>query len=46
GTIYRRFYNGHFLPIDQEEARQRSTPQPKAHQRRYTKGSRAGHEDF
>ncbi|HBQ5833006.1 AAA family ATPase [Klebsiella pneumoniae] len=46
GTIYRRFYNGHFLPIDQEEARQRSTPQPKAHQRRYTKGSWAGHEDF
>jgi replicative DNA helicase len=37
GTIYRRFYNGHFLPIDQEEARQRSTPQPKAHQRRYTR---------
>jgi replicative DNA helicase len=26
GTIYRRFYNGHFLPIDQDEARQRSTP--------------------
>ena len=46
GTIYRRFYKGHFLPIEQEEARQRSTPQPKAHQRRYTKGSRAGHEDF
>ena len=46
GTIYRRFYNGHFLPIDQDEARQRSTPQPKANQRRYTKGSRAGHEDF
>lgn len=23
GTIYRRFYNGHFLPTDQELAKQR-----------------------
>ncbi|HDX8328217.1 TPA: AAA family ATPase [Raoultella ornithinolytica CD1_MRS_4] len=37
GTIYRRFYNGHFLSIDQEEARQRSTPKPKPQQRRYAK---------
>ncbi|HFI5643918.1 TPA: replicative DNA helicase [Raoultella planticola] len=37
GTIYRRFYNGHFLPIDQDEARQRSTPKPKPQQRRYAK---------
>jgi hypothetical protein len=29
GTIYRRFYNGHFLPIDQELAKQRSAPQQK-----------------
>lgn len=37
GTIYRRFYNGHFLPINQEEARQRSMPKPKPQQRRYAK---------
>ncbi|MFU8368916.1 replicative DNA helicase [Raoultella ornithinolytica] len=37
GTIYRRFYNGHFLPIDQEEARQFSMPKPKPQQRRYAK---------
>ncbi|MGK0740037.1 replicative DNA helicase [Yokenella regensburgei] len=37
GTIYRRFYNGHFLPIDQDEARERSTPKPKPQQRRYAK---------
>ena len=37
GTIYRRFYNGHFLPIDQEEARQRSAPKPKSQPRRYAK---------
>jgi replicative DNA helicase len=37
GTIYRRFYNGHFLPIDQEEARRLSTPEPKPRQRRYAK---------
>jgi hypothetical protein len=24
GTVYRRFYNGHFLPIDQEEAKSKS----------------------
>lgn len=46
GTIYRRFYNGHFLPIDQEEARQRSTPKPKPQQRRYTRGSQANNADF
>ncbi len=37
GTIYRRFYNGHFLPIDQSEARERSLPKPKPQQRRYVK---------
>lgn len=37
GTIYRRFYNGHFLPIDQELAKQRSAPQQKAQTRRYSK---------
>ncbi|WP_193133482.1 replicative DNA helicase [Klebsiella grimontii] len=46
GTIYRRFYNGHFLPIDQEEARQRSMPKPKPQQRRYTRGSQANNADF
>lgn len=35
GTVYRRFYNGHFLPIDQEEAQRKSAPQPKP--RRYAK---------
>ena len=37
GTVYRRFVNGHFLPVDQEEARKRSTPEPKAQPRRYAK---------
>ncbi|HHS9581175.1 TPA: replicative DNA helicase [Raoultella planticola] len=46
GTIYRRFYNGHFLPIDQDEARQRSTPKPKTQQRRYTRGSQENNADF
>ncbi|HCI4354605.1 TPA: replicative DNA helicase [Raoultella ornithinolytica] len=46
GTIYRRFHNGHFLPIDQEEARQRSMPKPKPQQRRYTRGSQANNADF
>ena len=27
GTIYRRFYNGHFLPVDQESAQVLSHPQ-------------------
>ncbi|EAY4772700.1 replicative DNA helicase [Salmonella enterica] len=35
GTVYRRFYNGHFLPIDQEEAKRKSDPQQKP--RRYAK---------
>lgn len=35
GTVYRRFYNGHFLPVDQEEAKRKSAPQPKT--RRYAK---------
>ncbi|MDQ4326120.1 replicative DNA helicase [Klebsiella michiganensis] len=37
GTIYRRFYNGHFLPINQEEARQKCIPATKPQQRRYAK---------
>ncbi|WP_312274844.1 DnaB-like helicase C-terminal domain-containing protein [Pseudescherichia sp.] len=39
GTIYRRFYNGHFLPVDQEEAKRRSMPQPKTHSKRYSQGN-------
>jgi replicative DNA helicase len=35
GTIYRRFYNGHFLPVDQDQARMLSAPQPKEQLRRY-----------
>jgi replicative DNA helicase len=38
GTIYRRFYNGHFHTIDQAEARNLSAPRPLANQRRYAKG--------
>ncbi|VTP13199.1 Replicative DNA helicase [Phytobacter ursingii] len=37
GTIYRRFHNGHFYPIDQAEARAKSTVSPKKQQRRYAK---------
>ena len=37
GTVYRRFYNGHFLPIDQEEAKSKSAPQQKSQPRRYAK---------
>ncbi|EAX4765278.1 replicative DNA helicase [Salmonella enterica subsp. enterica serovar Louisiana] len=37
GTVYRRFYNGHFLPIDQEEAKRKSAPQQKSQPRRYAK---------
>lgn len=37
GTVYRRFYNGHFLPVDQEEARRKSAPQQKSQPRRYAK---------
>ncbi|MCS2168062.1 replicative DNA helicase [Scandinavium manionii] len=37
GTIYRRFYNGHFHPIDQEVARQLSAPKQAPNQRRYSK---------
>lgn len=38
GTIYRRFYNGHFHVVDQAEARSLSAPRPPASQRRYAKG--------
>lgn len=41
GTIYRRFHNGHFYPVDQEQARAKSTPLPKTQQRRYTKNDRS-----
>ncbi|MXD86600.1 replicative DNA helicase, partial [Escherichia coli] len=34
--IYRRFYNGHFLPVDQESAQVRSTPMQQPQQRRYS----------
>jgi replicative DNA helicase len=37
GTIYRRFVNGHFHPVDQEEARRLCAPQPKTQSRRYAK---------
>ncbi|HFP5194161.1 TPA: DnaB helicase C-terminal domain-containing protein, partial [Escherichia coli] len=36
GTIYRRFYNGHFLPVDQESARVLSTPMKPGSPRRYS----------
>ncbi|EOX4559975.1 replicative DNA helicase, partial [Shigella sonnei] len=36
GTIYRRFYNGHFLPVDQESARVLSTPMKPGNPRRYS----------
>ncbi|GJL37380.1 helicase [Enterobacter hormaechei] len=36
GTVYRRFYNGHFMPVDQEEARRLCTPQQKAQPKRYS----------
>ncbi len=36
GTVYRRFFNGHFLPIDQNEARCRCTPQQKTQPKRYS----------
>lgn len=39
GTVYRRFWNGHFHNIDQQEARQRSTEQPEVNHshKRYSK---------
>lgn len=46
GTIYRRFYNGHFLPIDQELAKQRSAPQQKAQTRRYSKERHSSNADY
>jgi replicative DNA helicase len=46
GIIYRRFYNGHFLPIDLEEARQRSALKPKAQARRYSRGKQTSDADF
>ncbi|MEK8855715.1 replicative DNA helicase [Escherichia coli] len=36
GTIYRRFYNGHFLPVDQESAQVLSTPMQQPQPRRYS----------
>ncbi|HBC1013414.1 TPA: replicative DNA helicase, partial [Escherichia coli] len=36
GTIYRRFHNGHFLPVDQESARVLSTPMTPGNPRRYS----------
>lgn len=36
GTIYRRFYNGHFLPVDQESAQVLSTPMQPSRPRRYS----------
>ncbi|MDR6297749.1 replicative DNA helicase [Pantoea dispersa] len=43
GTVYRRFWNGHFHHIDQVEARNRSIEQPesKASNKRYSKGRAA-----
>lgn len=43
GTVYRRFWNGHFHYIDQVEARNRSIEQPeaKASNKRFSKGSAA-----
>ncbi|MEB5973471.1 replicative DNA helicase [Pantoea dispersa] len=43
GTVYRRFWNGHFHHIDQVEARKRSIEQPesKASNKRYSKGRAA-----
>jgi len=46
GTVYRRFFNGHFLPIDQDEAKARSAPPVRAPARRYAKGGHTAHEDF
>ncbi|SAI93476.1 replicative DNA helicase [Enterobacter hormaechei] len=46
GTIYRRFLNGHFLPIDQEEAKRRSAQQVKPQGRRYSKSGHASNADF
>lgn len=44
GTVYRRFYNGHFLPIDQDEARAKSITRPP--ERRYSKKGQNHNEDF
>jgi len=46
GTVYRRFYNGHFVAVDQEEAKRRSTPQLKSQPRRYARGSKSSYADF
>lgn len=40
GTVYRRFQNGHFYPIDQAQAQQLSRQQPEAKSRRYIKNER------
>jgi len=37
GTVYQRFVNGHFMPCDQDEARNISTP--KQSSKRYSKGA-------
>lgn len=40
GTIYRRFHDGHFYPIDQAEAQARCREQPRqSKQRRYSMGA-------
>lgn len=36
GTVYRRFHNGHFLPVDQESAQVLSTPMQRSQPRRYS----------
>jgi len=43
GTVYRRFWNGHFHYIDQAEARARSTEREEAYtsNKRYSKGRAA-----
>lgn len=43
GTVYRRFWNGHFHYIDQDEARARSTEREEAYNsnKRYSKGRAA-----
>ncbi|EFJ2437607.1 replicative DNA helicase, partial [Escherichia coli] len=42
GTIYRRFHNGHFLPVDQESARVLSTPMTPGNPRRYSNNRMSG----
>ncbi|MER3384909.1 replicative DNA helicase [Pectobacterium aroidearum] len=44
GTVYRRFFNGHFFPINQDEAKRLSTPEVKqtGRSRPYKKSYRNG----